>query len=163
MKYCNECGEKLILKQDKNEGLVHYCKNCQQFKYEMFNSAISAIIFNPTKDKILLISQYGRKSRILVAGYINKGENAKEALIREIKEETNLNVVHFTYNDNEYYKPTNTLMHNYAVIVDKEEFILNEEVDKARWYPIDEAIKNIKPNSLAQAFLMKYIDKIAPK
>ena len=109
MKYCSECGTKLIEKECGIDGLVPYCPTCKQFRFPMFNSAISTIIFNPTKDKILLIKQYGKNFNVLVAGYITKGENAKETLIREIKEEVNLNVVDYTYNDNEYYQPSNTL------------------------------------------------------
>ena len=37
------------------------------------------------------------KRQVLVAGYITKGENAKETLIREIKEEVNLNAVSYTH------------------------------------------------------------------
>lgn len=82
MKYCSECGTKLIEKECGIDGLVPYCPTCKQFRFPMFNSAISTIIFNPTKDKILLIKQYGKDFNVLVAGYIIKGENAKETLIR---------------------------------------------------------------------------------
>ena len=75
MKYCSECGTKLIEKECEIDGLVPYCPTCKQFRFLMFNSAISTIIFNPTKDKILLIKQYGKDFNVLVAGYIIKGEN----------------------------------------------------------------------------------------
>ena len=54
MKYCSEFGTKLIEKECGIDGLVPYCPTCKQFRFPMFNSAISTIIFNPTKDKILL-------------------------------------------------------------------------------------------------------------
>ena len=127
MKYCSECGTKLIEKECGIDGLVPYCPTCKQF--------------------------------VLVAGYITKGENAKETLIREIKEEVNLNVVDYTYNDNEYYQPSNTLMHNYAVVVDSEDFKLTNEVDEAHWYSIEEARKQIKQGSLAHSFLERYLKK----
>ena len=146
MKYCSECGTKLILKECGIDGEVPYCPTCKQFRFPVFNSAISTIIFNPTKDKILLIKQYGKDFNVLVAGYITKGENAKETLIREIKEEVSLNVVEYTYNDNEYYQPSNTLMHNY-------------EVDEAHWYSIEESRKEIKQGSLAHSFLERYLKK----
>ena len=133
MKYCSECGTKLIEKECGIDGLVPYCPTCKQFRFPMFNSAISTIIFNPT--------------------------NAKETLIREIKEEVNLNVVDYTYNDNEYYQPSNTLMHNYAVVVDSEDFKLTNEVDEAHWYSIEEARKQIKQGSLAHSFLERYLKK----
>ena len=79
-----------------------------------------------------MIQQYGHVDNILIAGYINKGENAKEALIREIQEEVGLNVGFYQYNDNEYFKKTNTLIHNYVVIVESEDFVLSEEVDQAK-------------------------------
>ncbi len=55
------------------------------FRFPTFSSAISAIVLNPDKNKVLLIQQYERKDNILVAGYINKGENAEQTLVREIK------------------------------------------------------------------------------
>lgn len=163
MTYCIECGTKLIMKSCGIDGDIPYCPSCQQFRFPMYNSAISAIVFNPQKTKILLIQQYGRDHHILVAGYINKGENAKQALIRELKEEVDLNVLEYKYNDNEYFSRTNTLIHNYAVLVDSEDFHLTSEVDHARWYDIKDALAIIKPDSLAKHFLELYLNKMIEK
>ena len=92
MSYCIKCGHELIEKENGIDGMVPYCPNCQEFRFPMFNSAVSALVLNPKKDKILLIQQYGRKDNILIAGYVTKGENAKQALFREIKEETGCDV-----------------------------------------------------------------------
>ena len=40
MKYCSECGTKLIEKECGIDGLVPYCPTCKQFRFPMFNSAI---------------------------------------------------------------------------------------------------------------------------
>lgn len=157
--YCVNCGHELIEKSCGLDGMIPYCPNCHEFRFPMFNSAISAIIFNHAKDKVLLIQQYGSQDNIFIAGYINQGENAKEALIREIKEETNLDVVSFEYNDNEYFEKTNTLIHNYAVVVQHEDFHTNNEIDYAKWYPLAEALEKIKPHSLAKSFLKRYFMK----
>lgn len=159
MRYCDECGHALIEKNNGIDGKIPYCPQCQKFKFPMFNSAISAIIFNSQKDHILLIQQYQHKDYILVAGYINKGENAKEALLREIDEEVHLKVKEYVYNDNEYYQPTNTLMHNYAVVVDSMDFQLTNEVDTAKWIPVKDVLKVIKQDSLAQSFVKRYLEK----
>jgi len=159
--YCVNCGTKLIEKTDGIDGPVPYCPKCEKFQYPTFNSAISAIIFNPDKTKILLIEQYGRKDNILVAGYVTKGENCKQTLTREIGEEVGLSIDSYYYNDNEYFGPTNTLIHNYIVIAKDENIhIAPEEVDLARWYTRDEAVKVIKPNSLAQHLLNLALMKI---
>ena len=159
MKYCVDCGTKLINRQLEKEGIIPYCPTCQKHIFPTFNSAISTVIFNASKDKILLIQQYHKKANILVAGYINKGENANEALVREVKEEVNLDIKNYIYNDNVYYEKTNTLIHNYTSFVKDENFTLTSEVDFAKWYSIEEAIKVIKEKSLAKQFLFQTLHK----
>ena len=89
-----ECGAELVLKEcinfGLNEGEIPFCPVCSEFRFPMFNVAVSTIIFNKDFSKTLLIQQYGRKNNILVAGYVTKGENLAEALKREIKEETGI-------------------------------------------------------------------------
>jgi len=57
--------------------------------------AITAIILNKDKNKILLIKRGGKSCHgmwSLVSGKIDWGEEIKETVIREVKEETNLDV-----------------------------------------------------------------------
>ena len=92
MKHCMQCGSELVLKELKDEGMVPYCPTCKDFRFPVFNVAVSMVILNETKDETLLIKQYGKDSYILVAGYVNKGEDAEDAVIREVKEEMGLAV-----------------------------------------------------------------------
>ena len=159
-KYCYVCGEKLIKKQCKDEGIVKYCTCCEEFRFPLYSSAVSMVVFNPKKDKILLIQQYGMKSNILVAGYINKGETPQQALQREIKEEVGLTAVEWNYNDSMYFDKTETLMHNFVVVVDSENLTIKEnEVDKAQWFTIKEAVEHIRPDSMAKKFLLKSLKR----
>ena len=84
MKYCFECGTKLIEKPLKNEGNIPYCEKCGEYRFPIFSTAVSMIVKNPDQTKILLIQQYGKGQNVLVAGYINKGENAEHAVEREV-------------------------------------------------------------------------------
>lgn len=157
MKYCVECGTKLVFKELNHEGLIPYCNSCNEYRFPIFNSAISCIILNKTKDKVLLIKQYSKPYYVLVAGYINKGENAIETVRREVFEEVGLNVNEICFNDSKYFSPSNTCMFNFICISDSEEFVLNHEVDEACWFNIVDSKKMIKENSLAQQFLFKYL------
>lgn len=163
MSYCEKCGRLLTEKRCGTDGLVPYCETCGEFRFPWFSSAVSAVVVDPTRRKILLIQQYGKKDNVLVAGYINKGENAKQTLLREVWEETGLKVSEFYYNDDEYFNSTNTLMHNFVAVVEDDKFTLTDEVDYAAWYPIDEALEKIKPKSLAQKFLRKAVRDIIAK
>lgn len=156
MNFCNVCGTQLYPKLCGDEGMVQFCSRCNEFRFPMYSSAVSNVIFNRDNDKLLLIQQYGRKSNILVAGYINKGETPQQALQREIVEEVGLKAVSWDYNDSIYFEKSNTLIHNFVVVVDSEKFnIKKDEVDLAQWFTIEQAVKNVKPNSLAKTFLMR--------
>ena len=137
MSYCVKCGHELIEKENGIDGMIPYCSNCHEFRFPMFNSAVSALVLNPKKDKILLIQQYGHKD----------------------KEETGLTISSYEFNDNEYYARTNTYINNYIVVVEDESFHCNEEVDYAKWYDLKDAMNIIKPDSLAQELLRRYLYK----
>lgn len=158
MKYCLECGTKLENRYLKNEGDIPYCNSCKEYRFPVFNTAVSMIVVNKSQDKILLIQQYNRKDFILVAGFVNKGENAEHAVMREIKEELGMQVSELRYNSSQYFEKSNTLIFNYTCTVQDERLDgITEEVDLATWFTIDEARENIKKDSLAQAFLENYI------
>lgn len=160
MKHCYECGTKLEEKYLEGEGMIPYCESCGTFRFPIYSTAVSMIILNPLKDKTLLIQQYGKPNNILVAGYINKGEAAEEAVKREVKEEVGLDVQYCHFNKSEYYGPSNTLMLNFSCTVSSEDLShITSEVDKAKWFSYEEAQSHIMPNSLAKRFLMAFIEK----
>ena len=158
MNYCMECGTKLILRHEDGEGEIPYCETCGAFRYPVFSTAVSMIVMNDERDRVLLIQQYGRPRYILVAGYVNKGEDAEDAVERELMEELGLHVSAKRFNRSHYFAPSNTLMLNFTVTVAEEEPHPNREIDSWRWFPVEEARARIAPGSLAAAFLNGYLD-----
>ena len=116
------------------------------------------IVMNKELDKVLLIKQYGRDSYILVAGYVNKGEDAEDAVKREVGEEMGLQVLECHFNRSHYFAPSNTLMLNFTAIVEEGEPSPNSEIDAWKWFSVGEARARIRDKSLAQAFLNGFFD-----
>ena len=158
MNYCMECGSLLHIKPHGDEGLVPYCDTCAAFRYPVFNTAVSLLVMDEAKENIILIRQYGRPSCILVAGYVNCGEDAEDAARRELKEELGLDAVTVSFNRSHYFPPSNTLMLNFTVTVDRKDAQPNREVDDWHWFTLAEAREAIKPGSLARAFLLGWLD-----
>lgn len=102
-KHCFECGTALIEKELEEEGIVPYCPKCQQYRFPMYNVAVSMIVVDEETGKILLIQQYGKPSYILVAGYVNRGEAEEHAVVREVREETGLEVEHLRFNRTKFF------------------------------------------------------------
>jgi NAD+ diphosphatase len=158
-KHCHECGTALIEKELENEGIVPYCPKCEQYRFPMYNVAVSMIVINEQTGEILLIKQYGRPHFILVAGYVNRGEQLEHAVSREIKEETGMTVSRIKFNRTSFFEPSNTLMCNFTAFVkDASEMSPNGEIDSYQWFTPDEARKNIRPDSLAEKFLNAYLE-----
>ena len=157
MNYCMHCGTRLQMREHENEGgLVPWCETCGEYRYPVFNTAVSMIVMNREHSRVILIRQYGRPFNVLVAGYVNHGEDAEDAVAREVYEEIGMTVQDLHFNRSHYYAPSNTLMLNFAVTVSEDEAHPNWEVDSWRWYSIEEAKEAIKPGSLAEAFLKGY-------
>ena len=156
MNHCIECGARLIPRYLKNEGMIPYCENCQEYRFPIFNTGVSMIVRH--EDRFLLIRQYGGDEYILTAGYVNKGEDAEDAAIREIKEELGLEVKELHFNHSHYFGPSNTLMLNFTAEVTSADVKPNDEIDSYAWFTEEEARTHIRRNSLAKAFLLGYLD-----
>ena len=159
-KHCFECGKALVERELDGEGVVPYCPEYQQFRFPMYNVAVSMIVINEQNGTILLIKQYGKPSFVLVAGYVNRGEQVEHAVGREIKEETGMTVSRIQFNRTSFFEPSNTLMCNFTAFVkDDSELSTNAEIDSFQWFSPEEARENIRPNSLAERFLNAYLDE----
>ena len=156
--FCPECGAKLVEKPLEGEGIIPFCPVCNDYRFPKFNVAVSMIVINEQTDEILLIQQYGRPFYILVAGYLNRGEQEEQAVVREIKEETGMTAYKIHFNRTRFYEPSNTLMCNFtAYVKDASELNPNSEIDSYHWFSREEARKNIRPNSLAAEFLLAFL------
>ena len=159
MNYCMQYGTKLEMRtHPQEETEVAYCPTCEAFRHPIYNTAVSMVVQNQSKDRFLLIQQYGRPSYILVAGYINRGEDAEDAVRREVMEETGLTVETVTFNRSHFFEPSNTLMLNFSCTVRDMDVHNNEEVDRWQWFTEEGALENIRPNSLAEQFLKHYLE-----
>jgi len=111
--------------------------------------AITAIILNEDKDKILLIKRGGKACHgmwSLVSGKVDWGEEIKETVIREVKEETGLDIEVSKYVGKYYDKrgrhPTKTkisLPHVCRVIGG--EVRAGSDALDAKWFSLEEVKK----------------------
>ena len=160
--FCPACGARLAERPLEGEGMIPYCESCREYRFPKFNVAVSMIVRDAATGRILLIQQYGRPFYILVAGYVNRGEQAEHAAVREIREETGMTVSRLSFNRTRFFEPSNTLMVNFTAFVSDAAAIRpNQEVDRYEWFEPDEARKNIKPGSLAGEFLNAYLEESA--
>ena len=161
MKYCQECGTALTEKELEREGVVPFCPKCRDYRFPMYNVAVSMIVINEENRKILLVKQYGKDYFRLVAGYVNRTETLEHAAVRELKEETGMTAERIRFNRTRFFEPSNTLMCNFTVFVKNDrELNPNYEIDSCAWFSFDDARRNTDPKTLAGQFLNEYLDDL---
>jgi len=90
-KFCPHCGGKLSAKETLSLSRPK-CLTCNRVFYQNPAVGVAAIII---RDKKILLGRRNSSYRdmwCIPCGYVEYYENAREALIREIKEETNLEI-----------------------------------------------------------------------
>ena len=135
IEYCPFCGTRLEHRYHEEEKRkIPFCTFCGDWRFPRYNAAVVMVIFNEVKDRMLMVKQHHEEQYYLVAGYIDEGETAEHAVVREIREETGLHVTGCRYSHSHYYEPSNTLMFCYEVTVAEGAFVPNEEVDEGKWF-----------------------------
>ncbi len=89
-KYCHRCGGSL---ESAESGWARHCRACGEMVYPRQDPAIIVTIFDAAGRLLLAHNTAWPARRVsLIAGFINMGESAEQAVCREISEEVGLNV-----------------------------------------------------------------------
>jgi 8-oxo-dGTP diphosphatase len=91
-KYCPKCGGELTVKLIEDTPRLQ-CKSCEYIFYQNPTPAVAGILVKD-KEVLLVKRKYDPKAGdwCLPAGFLEFGESLTDGLIREVKEETNLDV-----------------------------------------------------------------------
>ena len=148
--HCPFCGQKLGKKEIGDEGLVPFCAQCNTPLWDMFTTCVIVACVNEYHEIALIRQDYvSTEHYVCVAGIMKLGESAEETVVREVKEETGLDVQSLTYVKSYPYLKKEMLMLGYKAVVKKADFILSGEVDSARWFKAGEALSRLREGSIA--------------
>ena len=92
-KFCGVCGSPMKMHTD----ISKRCTECGKEVWPQLATAIIVLIHKG--DEVLLVHARNFKSNFmgLVAGFVETGETLEEAVHREVKEETNLEITNLRY------------------------------------------------------------------
>ncbi len=86
--FCSRCGTHIDSSPDQEWDFV--CPKCDQKYYYNPTPVVAALVF--LEDKLVIVSSKNKDLWGLPGGYVSTGESLEEAIIREVLEETNLEV-----------------------------------------------------------------------
>jgi NADH pyrophosphatase NudC (nudix superfamily) len=96
LQYCPYCGAKTFLPGTENYLI---CDSCRRKLYINASAAVACIIENPEKEILLTRRRFEPAKGMLdlPGGFVNIDETAENAVIREIREELNLQIDNIQY------------------------------------------------------------------
>ncbi|MGM9827686.1 MAG: NAD(+) diphosphatase [Muribaculaceae bacterium] len=159
-KYCPDCGSLLTTRALGDEGEVPWCENCDKPWFDMFPCCVISLVYSAKGHVLLLHQNYISPVYMnLVSGYITPGETAETAAVREINEETGLEVSALRHAGTWWFGKKQMLMIGFfAEADDSARLRLSSEVDAAKWVDAAKAPELVHPagsvsHSLVDLFL----------
>ena len=108
---------------------------------------VGALIFNPEGKFLLVRSHKFHDKYVVPGGHIEVGEKMTDALIREAKEETGLDIYDLEFiffqefiQDKSFWKNMHFIFFDFACKTDSSEVTLNEEAQSYVWVTLEEAL-----------------------
>ncbi len=128
---------------------------------------VGALIFSPEGKLFLMKSHKWRGHYCIPGGHIELGERIVDAVKREVKEETNLDVYglefvcfqEFVY-DEDFWRPRHFIFLDFACRTDATEVRLNDEAEEYVWVTLDEVftppVERYTANTIRAYLAMKH-------
>jgi ADP-ribose pyrophosphatase YjhB (NUDIX family) len=111
-------------------------------------STVGALIFNPAREALMIRTHKWSHLWGIPGGKIKWGETAEDALRREIREETALQISNIQFvlvqdciRSKEFYREAHFVLLNYTCDSPGGPVALNDEAEEYRWLPVSDALR----------------------
>ena len=156
--YCSRCGTRFEFSESDR------CLNCPQCQYRSYPKISPCVIVLVCRGKQILLAQshsYRNNMYSCLAGFIECGETAEEAIMREMKEEVNLDVNNIQYVASQAWPFPHQLMLGYTAEYAGGEIVKEDkELRAADWFHIDELPVIPPPQTIARKLINKMIESL---
>ena len=146
-KFCGRCGQPL---NDHDSLTARVCHECGNLIFPRIEPCI--IVLVKRGEQILLARHSQRNQNIYacIAGFMEAGETAEQAVAREIQEETGLKVKNIKYFGSQSWPFPSQLMLGFTAEYESGELKLQEEeIADAQWFNRAQCPASPQPGSIA--------------
>jgi NAD+ diphosphatase len=158
-RFCGSCGAENAVRTPRQ---VLYCPHCEVDYYPRINPCIIVLITQG--DKILLARSIRRGATFFscLAGFIEPGESAEEAVAREVHEEVGIKINNIRYVKSQPWPfPSQLMLGFYADYVSGEIVPEVAEIAEAHWYHVNNLPETPAPAiSVAGQLIQEYCDAV---
>jgi NAD+ diphosphatase len=138
-RFCGRCGEPTLPQTSER---ARKCPSCGLLAYPRLSPATITRVTRGDNDEEILLAwgrQFPGRFYSVLAGFVEPGESLEQCVVREIKEETNVDVVDVRYWASQPWPFPNSLMLGFTARYAGGELVLQEEeIVEAAWFTADD-------------------------
>ena len=138
-RYCSKCGS---LSMPQKGGIVRICQSCEMQHFPRTDPVVIMLVY---KDQYCLLGQNRRRANgfySALAGFMDHAESIEEAVRREVKEESGVNVTNVLYHSSQPWPYPHSLMIGCLAEAENTEISIDEEeLSDVKWFSREEIIR----------------------
>lgn len=153
-RYCATCGGTLTRIAG---GWGKDCPDCRSLRFPAIHPCVIVLIHRKGEFLLARKAEWPAGRYGLVAGFLDFGESFEEAVRREVREETGIEVQEIRYVGSQAWPFPSQIMAGFiAEYAGGELCVDRHELEDARWFPIDALPELPPPRSIARYLLDHY-------
>ncbi len=160
-KFCGRCGTPAKRKESERS---MECPACGLTTYPRISPAIITLV---RKGDLALLASNAKFPGVFystLAGFADIGESLEETLVREVKEETGVNVKNVRYFGSQPWPFPNSLMIGFTAEWESGEIVIDpNELADAKWFAADALPAIPPPLSIARRLIDAWVEEVTGK
>ena len=137
-RYCGVCGHAT---RSSNAGYRRQCVSCDANQFPRIDPAIIVLVHNEERCLLGRRPAWAENRFSTVAGFVEPGESAEQAVVREVYEETSIRIGAVTYHSSQPWPFPGSLMLGFHAQSESEKIErLDGELAEARWFTRSEVL-----------------------
>lgn len=130
--FCGKCGSRMITKSRER---AKECPQCGLVNYPRLSPAIIVLVERGSQILLARSHRFPPGVYSVLAGFVDPGETLEEAVIREVKEETGIQVKDIHYFGSQPWPFPHSLMIAFTAVYAGGEIVIeDEEIEAAGWF-----------------------------
>ncbi|MBJ6138257.1 NAD(+) diphosphatase [Marinobacter litoralis] len=135
-RFCGRCGEPT---QAHPRERARWCGRCNVPWYPRISPCVIVVIRRDDRFLLAKSSRVTRNFYSLIAGFVEPGESLEQAVVREVKEETGLDVTNIRYQNSQPWPFPHQMMMGFFADYESGDLVLQEdELADAGWFTPDD-------------------------
>ena len=135
--FCPNCGERTSMHEG---GLMRKCEGCGTEHFPRTDPVVIVVVSDGERCLLGRQKMWPPGMYSALAGFVDQGETIEEAVRREVKEETSIEVGEVRYHSTQPWPfPSSLMIGCHADAASTEISIDEHELDQARWFTREEA------------------------